>query len=67
MKHEDHNPTENLETRSYKKRYLVRKIQEAEAEKEIKAQVSEPANYRNTEPHLWEDMENELVGRKRQG
>lgn len=36
MKKEDHNPNESVEKQHYKKKYLVRKIEEAEAEKEAK-------------------------------
>lgn len=36
MKDNNHNLSEQLDKRSFKKKYLVRKLQEAEAEKEIK-------------------------------
>jgi len=36
MKKESHDLTEPVDKRQYKKRYLVRKIQEQEAEKEVK-------------------------------
>jgi hypothetical protein len=36
MKKEQHNPMEPIEKQHFKKRYLVRKIQEQEAEKEVK-------------------------------
>lgn len=36
MKKENHNPLEPVDKQQYKKRYLVRKLEEQEAEEEIK-------------------------------
>jgi hypothetical protein len=36
MKNENHNPLDSLERQHYKKRYLLRKLEEAEADKLIK-------------------------------
>lgn len=46
MKKQDHDHTESPEKQQYKKRYLVRKLEEQEAEEEIKNYQEE-----EDEPH----------------
>jgi hypothetical protein len=41
MKNENHNPLDSLERQHYKKRYLLRKLEEQEADKLIKTYNNE--------------------------